>query len=264
MRIVDKIQSFILSPNIIWSALIFLGAIVLWTFIRRFGLKLIYDNRITGKKANNFRMVLGILKYVIFLITGMIILEINGVDVSALVTSIGIAGVVIGFALQDMLKDIIMGANILMDDYFAVGDIVKFREIEFGEIASFNLKATRILDHDTGNTVIVSNRSISEITKISNWQIIAVPAPYTESAERMREVCLMICEQAEKDSMVKACEFLGTGEFEDSHIKYLLKVTGEPHDRLAVKRVILGIIQDVYKKEKIEIPFAQLDVHLDK
>jgi len=262
MQIFEKIKGFFLSYNSLKTVITLIAAFLAWRLVRKFFYGILNQKKFSGKKVNNFRIVLGILKYAIFLIAGMIILEINGINVTGLATSIGIAGVVVGFALQDMLKDLVMGANIIMDDYFAVGDIVEFGDIHCGEITAFNLKATRILDLDTGNTAIISNRSISKITKLSDWQTVVVPAPYWETAGRMGEVCQMICEEAEENKLIKECRFLGTDEFDESTVNYKLYVVSEPKDKPFARRAVLGIIQNVYEREQISVPYNQLDVHM--
>jgi len=252
-----------LGPELWWSILTVVLSFVIWTCIRRFMTQLI--KRVgKGKRANSLSMVLSVIKYLMFVITVMIVLEINGMDVSALVTSIGVASAVAVFALQDMLKDLVMGINILMDDFFVVGDIVGYDEVKYGEVLGFNVKTTRLLDLDTGNTVVISNRNITQVKRIADWQIITVPAPYTESAERMRNVCRKICAEAEKNMNVKSCEFLGTGKLADSCIEYRLKVISPLDQKPAAGRAALAAIQDVFAAEGIAIPYPQMDVHMDK
>ena len=52
---------------------------------------------------------------------------------------LGILGVIFGLAIQDWLKDIIRGSSILSDNYFAVGDVVKYKDIE-GKVLVIEIK----------------------------------------------------------------------------------------------------------------------------
>ncbi len=70
------------------------------------------------------------IKVSIFAILILTILQVNGVNVTSLVAGLGVASAVIGLALQDFLKDIIMGVHIMMDDFYQIGDLVQIGEEE--------------------------------------------------------------------------------------------------------------------------------------
>lgn len=260
----ETLRNFFLSPSLWMSLLSVAAAVLLWTLLRKGMETLLARSSGKSRYANNARVAMSLMKYLLVLITVIFVLEINGVNVSSLVAGLGVAGIVVGFALQDMLKDIVMGANILMDDFFSAGDIVSYGSIALGEVVSFNMKATRIRDLDNGNVVTVSNRNITEITRVSDWQIITVPAPYEEHAERMRAVCAAIAEEAAELDPVRACSFLGTGALAESCIEYKLKVISDPAEKFAARRAVLGLIQDVFERENITIPYTQVDVHLER
>jgi small-conductance mechanosensitive channel len=81
------------------------------------------------KKRNIFIVANSILKYFLGIISLLIILDINGVNISSLVAGLGVVGIIVGLALQDALKDIIMGKNIITGHFFQVGDVIKYKEI---------------------------------------------------------------------------------------------------------------------------------------
>ena len=201
-------------------------------------------------------------KYVVYLVALITVLEVNGVNVSGLVTGLGVMSIIVGFALQDVLKDFVMGNNIMLDHFFSVGDTVKYGEV-IGKVISFNIRVTRIRDIYTNDVLTVSNRNISEMTVLSNDFYVAIPAPYTEPAEKMRKIIRGICEKAAGQGGIEQCEFLGTNEFESSSISYLVKMVCAPDTHRASRRCLLGIVQDEYSRESIQIPFDQLDVHID-
>ena len=84
-----------------------------------------------GKKGSTyFRLFKSTLRYVFFIAVVLILLQVNGVDLTSLFAGLGIVSVIVGLAIQDWLKDIIRGSSILSDNYFSVGDIVKYKDIE--------------------------------------------------------------------------------------------------------------------------------------
>lgn len=261
--VLEKFIGYLISWKFAGSVIVVALTILIIVLLGKF--KKIYIGRdsVDGKKETNARFIFSVARYVVYLLAFITILQINGVNVSALITGLGIVGIVVGFALQDVLKDFVMGNHIMLDHFFVVGDVVKYQNIT-GKIISFNIKVTRIMDIETGNLITVCNRNISEMTILADWNEIGIPAPYSEPAERMRKIMEEICRTAEREQKVKGCEFLGTNNFGESSIEYLIRVHCPPDQFKPIRRKILGITQDVYAREGISIPYNQLDVHMDK
>lgn len=259
----DKIKLYLLSSEFLSTVIILVLAVVFVVLINKFTKK---ETKMTKKNkriAVGTRYIANIVKYLVLLFAVLTVLEINGIHVTSLLTGLGVAGIIVGFALQDILKDVIMGVNIVVDDYFAVGDIVKYNDIE-GKIVALNMKATKIKDLDTQNVITVANRNISEIARVSKRFPVIIPAPYTVPAKQMREICKSICERIEELDHIEKAEFVGTDQFADSSIKYKIFVYGNPEHKLQNKRNANSAIQDVFKENNINIPYNQLDVHFDK
>ena len=72
------------------------------------------------------------------IITVLTVLEIFGINVTSMLAGVGIAGIIIGVALQDSLKDIIRGFVIISDNYYEMGDVIKFGE-NVGVVESVSL-----------------------------------------------------------------------------------------------------------------------------
>ena len=139
------------------------------------------DSKSIEVKKRNTIVALGenILKYFFIIVACLIILSVWGVDITSFVTGLGILGVVGGLAIQDALKDIIAGINIIMDNYFVVGDIVKLNDFT-GEVIEFGLKNTKIKNVD-GVVLVVSNREIASVYNLSQKSssvAITVPVAY--------------------------------------------------------------------------------------
>ena len=69
----------------------------------------------------------------------LILLNLYGVNTTSLIAGLGIAGAVLGLALQDALKDIFNGLSIIFDNYFVVGDLVDYNGF-VGTVTDFGLK----------------------------------------------------------------------------------------------------------------------------
>ena len=103
---------------------------------------------------------------IIFVILGLQCLEILGLNLGPLLASAGIAGVAIGLAAQTIVKDMLNGILILVEDQFNVGDTIKVAGLT-GTVEAMTLRKTTIRDGD-GTLYVVPN---SQITTVANQSI---------------------------------------------------------------------------------------------
>ena len=202
------------------------------------------------------------IKVAIFGILILTILQINGVNVTSLVAGVGVVSAVIGLALQDFLKDIIMGVHVLMDKFYELGDLVQYMDEE-GIVEDFNLRTTKIRSIMDGDLIVICNRNIDKIIRSGQEVYIRVPLPYELPVGRAHEIMADIAKKVSEKDEITAGTFLGTTEFNTSSISYLLKLEIEkPEAKLRTRRAALKVVQEVLEKEKIAIPFEQLDVRV--
>ena len=221
--------------------------------------------KLINKNSNNFEikkrntivsLIENIVKYILVIIALLIILSAWGINISALITGLGIAGVVGGLAIQDALKDIIMGCNIIMDNYFIVGEVVEF-----------GLKNTKIKAFD-GTVLVIANRQISEIINLSQKDqsiFIKIPTAYEETEENVAKVLNKVCKKI-KDfkEATKEGEYLGVDELNSSSVDYLIKVHCKAGDQYSLKRKVLALIKNEFDSNGLKIPYAQIEVHNGK
>ena len=217
----------------------------------------IFENK---KTKTYVRLVKSINRYIFIIITFLLILQIYGVNISSVIAGVGVLGVVFGLAIQDFLKDIIRGSSILSDNYFIVGDIVKYKDIE-GKVIVIGLKTTKIQDLRTSNIVSIANRNIEEIQVVSNLIYVRVPMPYELPITDAEEVINDIIENVKKCDTVNDCKYKGVAELSDSCVQYLLEVSGEPKFKLQRSRDTLRQILLVFEKYNIDVPYKQIDIH---
>ena len=218
------------------------------------------DKKLSNKSKTYLKMISSIIRYVFIVVTVLIVLQINGVDVSSMLAGVGILSVVIGLAVQDALKDIIRGFNILSDDYFKVGDIVKYDNVE-GKVLVLGLKTTKIQDLATNNVISIANRNIEKIEVVSNVIYVNIPMPYETSVEKAEKAIQDIIEKVNKNDNVNECKYKGVNNLDDSSIKYLIEVNCNPMFKLQVRRDTLRSILLGLADNNIEVPYNQIDVH---
>ena len=265
----EKFLDFVLSERMITTLVTILIALIIISLINRAKDKIEISNAasIKTKKRNTIvTLIANIVTYLILLIALVVVLSTWGVNVSAIVTSLGVVGVIGGLALQDALKDIIAGCNIILDDYFVVGDLVTFNDFT-GVVTEFGLKRTKIRAFD-GTELTVANREITQIKNISSedttWYL-DIPVAYEIPEKKVEKVMASILKRIKATKLtIKDPEYLGVNNFKESNIDYLLSATCKSVDRYILRREILKIVKEEFDANKIKIPYPQVEVHNGK
>ena len=110
-------------------------ATIIYRIIKKLVNKHLKVTNMNARQETYVRLLNNTLRYAFFILLVLFILQINGVNVSSIITGVGIASAIIGLALQDFLKDIIMGMNIISEKFFMVGDVIKYKDTE-GKVLS--------------------------------------------------------------------------------------------------------------------------------
>lgn len=260
----EKILQNIMKKEIYISIAIIIVIAIVYIFskkiIKRFITKNENNPKLNKKKKTYLRLFNNVLKYILVIIAVVLILQVNGVNVTSIIASLGLISVIIGFSLQDALKDIIMGINIVIDDYFSVGDVLKIGSVE-AKVIEVGLKSTRMKDVNNGNIFVISNRNISEALILSDQLDIDIPLPYEEEINTMEEIIDKMTEQISKLENVTKVEYKGLNEFAESAIYYKIRIFCKPEFKPQIKRNANRIIKLEIDKNNISIPYKQIDIH---
>ena len=258
-----KLLEPIFANKIVLSILVVIASVIVYKIIYHILLKSenFKGRSIDNKKGKTYlRLFRSIIRYVIIIIAIILILRVNGVNVSSLVAGVGIAGVVIGLAIQDWLKDIIRGISIISDSYFQVGDIVKYKDIE-GKVIVIGLKSTKIQELKSDNIVSIANRNIEEIHVVSNIIYVTIPMPYGVALDRAEKAIDDIVKLVKNNDNVNDCKYVGVNELADSSINYYIKIDCNQRYKLQVRRDALRSVLAGMAENNIEVPFKQIDIH---
>lgn len=143
------------------------------------------NSREFKREITYIKLAKHIINYVIIIIAFLFILQLLGFNVSSLIAGLGVVSVIAGLALQDALKDIIMGFNIIVDNYFSVGDIIKIADVE-GKVIELGVKSTKLKDVNNDNIFVIANRNISQSLRLSDQLVVDVPVSYDEPTKTYR------------------------------------------------------------------------------
>lgn len=215
------------------------------------------------RKKTIRKLILNIIKYLIITFALLAILSILGVNVTSILAGLGIVGVVLGLALQDIMKDIFSGISIILEEQFDIGDYVIINNFE-GNVIDLGLKSTKI-KNIRGEIKIISNRTITEVTNLSKTTpavLIDIPIPYeiknTLADKTINNIIIRASKEIE--NLQDNIELLGLDEFKDSYISYRLKMLVGIDKQWMAKRQINRIIKEEFDKSKISVPYNIIEV----
>jgi len=137
--------------------------------------------------------------YTILTIGVLSALNAIGINTAAILTSLGIVGVTIGFAARDSLSNLISGIIIFLDRPFVIGDLVEIDD-KYGRVSEITLRSTRVVTSDgrmlaVPNTEII-NKTVASYTNFPNLRLdIPVTIAVTEDIERARQTLLNLVDE---------------------------------------------------------------------
>lgn len=257
----DKIlKKEIIAPIIIIFACILLCAISKKIIHKLFNFKIARVN--DKKKQTIINLISNIVKFIIVLISILIILEIYGIDTKSLVASFGVVGLVAGLALQDLLKDFIVGVSIIFEGQYSIGDWVSINGFK-GEVIPSNLRTTKLKAY-TGEIKMISNRNITEIINYSLGStnlIIDVGVAYESDVKKVKSILDNLCKSLKQEYKLKEISCLGIQELAESSINFRLVIESNYSKQFDLDRKIKEQIVLTFNENNITIPYNQVVVH---
>ena len=184
-RVADWVASFLVG------VIIFLVFYLFWHIFQPILKRLLARTKL-DRTSTIF--VTTILKYTIYVIGLVNALSATGIDTGSVLTSLGIAGLTIGFAARDAFSNLISGLLIYLDRPFVIGDLVEIEDF-YGRVDQITLRSTRIITSD-GKMLAVPNADIINKTGASytNFPHLRLDIPVTIGVEedigRVRRIML--------------------------------------------------------------------------
>ena len=216
----------------------------------------------SGEKLTLLHVTRSVITGLLVIIAIIFILQINGLEVSSLITSVSIVSAIIGLALQDTIKDIIQGIQILSEKFFMVGDVIKFDNFE-GKVTKFTIRSTKMIDIRSKNEITISNRNISKIEKASDKRFIDIPVSYDEPVEKMFKILPEICKKITAHEEIPESRLMGLKQIGDSAMIYQIMISCEPEYAPRLMRYANKVIVEELSAAGVKIPYPQMDVHFD-
>ena len=238
----------ILVKEVIGPIVVILSCLLIYHLIKKIINKMmkVKLSRIDQRRQKTINvLILNIIKYFLIVVAIIIILSMLGVNMNAVVASLGVVGVVVGLAFQDILKDFLSGISIIVEDQYKIGDTVTINDFK-GEVLAIGFRTTRLKAY-TGEVMIISNRNIQKVINHSfksSKAIVDVMVSYEEDLLKVEKVLSEVCDKLSNEIMMKnICE-----KFKDKTMIFITHNEKELKNIDKVYKLSGGLINEIEKK----------------
>ncbi len=211
--------------------------------------------------------LLSLIKIGLYALTIFAIFEILGIATTTIVAVLGSVGLTIGLALQGSLSNFAGGVLILILKPYIVGDYIVTCGVE-GSVDSIDIFYTTLKTPDNKMIVVpngtISNSTITNVSHEKERRLdLTLPVAYGTDIQKVKDLLTGVYE-AEETAIKDKGLTVFLGEFADSAINIGFRIWVNSSDYWTTKWRLQETINNVFAENNIEIPFNQLDVHLDK
>ncbi|MDD4783068.1 MAG: mechanosensitive ion channel family protein [Syntrophaceticus sp.] len=225
---------------------------------------IIDPNRLAGswnerRVATLSGLVKSVIKYTIYFIGGVMVLDELGVPTTSILAGAGVLGIAVGFGAQNLVRDVLSGFFILFEDQFAVGDYVKVADAE-GTVQDFGLRVTRIQIW-TGEIHIIPNGLIDHVVNYSRSGMgvvlevaVALEVDLDQAIDIINNVCHEVAEER-SDQVVDEPQVLGVTGLDSSGATIQIFGKVNPMQQWSFGRELRKRIKEAFDQEGIEIPY---------
>lgn len=232
----------------------------------------VYEGALPGpsqiKRARTLtHIVRDVVRIIIIAVGGMMILSEIGVDLKPLLAAAGLGGLAIGFGAQSLVKDLISGFFILLENSVRVGDVVEVAGVT-GLVEEIELRTIKLRDL-SGTVYVVPNGVIDKVknmTKDYSFALFSVGVAYRENVDEVMAVLLEIAEELRRDprftnDVLEPMEMLGVDQFADSAVIIKCRIKTEPLKQWSIGREMNRRIKNTFDAKGIEIPFPHQTIY---
>ncbi len=262
-RIVDGI--FVL-------VIVFQAVVALQIFIDYWTQKLV-EKRIQKDETKNkaaLKSIGSALKFLLWLLATLVVLSSWGINITSLIAGLGIGGIAVAFALQNILSDIFSSFSIFFDKPFQVGDFIIVGS-DMGTVEKIGLKSTRLRTLQ-GQEMIISNKELTE-ARVNNYKkmesrriVFGFGVLYETPTKKLKKIPEMVTDIISKEELAKLdrIHFKEFGDFSLNFEVVYYVSTPDYNDYMNTQQSINFAIKEAFEKEGIEFAYPTQTVFVKK
>lgn len=247
-------------------------SIILILLIARIMISIVY--RLVDRTINNRRLhfknearsttiggiIKKIVKYVLFFIAVIISLELVGIKTGSILATAGIGGLAISFGAQSLVKDIITGFFIIMEEQYNVGDHVKILDYE-GYVEEVGIRVTKVRGF-AGDLYIIPNGAIQDVSNMTRGSMrswVDITISYDDDIDKALRVLNKVCDEIKENNsnIVEGPTVLGVTELGDFYVKISIIAKTISGFQWSVEREIRKMAKERLEESEITIPYPR-------
>ncbi len=197
----------------------------------------------------------------------LIVLSELGINIAPLLAGAGVVGLAIGFGAQTLVKDVITGLFILIEDTIVVGDYIEVAN-HAGTVEALSIRTLRLRD-PAGRVHTVPFSDVGAVlnyTKEFSYAVLDIGVGYRENVDEVMAVVEGIGGEMMKDPelaahMLEPLEVQGLNSFDDSAVVIRARIKTRPGMQWAVRRAFNRRMKNRFDELGIEIPFPHTTIY---
>ena len=227
------------------------------------------DNSEFIKRTDTLRSIVRyILNVAILSVSLLLIMGELGIQIGPILAAAGVLGLAVGFGAQSLVKDVISGFFILLEDQIRVGDVVMIAG-KAGLVEKLNLRMTILRDVE-GRVHYVPNGTIDVVTNLTkeySCYVFDIGVAYKENIDQVIALIEKVGRSLREDDefggdIIDDLEVFGLDKFADSALIVKARVKTKPIKQWRVAREFNRRLKIMFDENNIEIPFPHLTMYL--
>ncbi|MDU4961287.1 MAG: mechanosensitive ion channel family protein [Sporomusaceae bacterium] len=199
-----------------------------------------------------------IVQYVIYFVTLVMLLQEFQIDTTSIIAGAGVIGLAIGFGAQTLVRDVITGFFIILEDQYSVGDYVASGDMA-GTVEDVGFRITK-LRGSNGVLHIIPNGSISKVTNYTRGHmqaIVNIPVAYNADMEQVRSLLNEAC-QSVKDlpQIIETPKLIGIVDFQPGELVMRIVVKTLPLEQGGVEAAVRQKVRELFAAAAVPLPPA--------
>ncbi len=209
-----------------------------------------------------------IIRYVVWVVVVVLVLESSGLKVSVLLASITALLVGVGFGIQQLFSDIASGIVLLVERNLQMNDVIQLEDGTVGKVIHIGLRTSKLKTREDIILVVPNSKFVNE--KVINWTqmdyntrfFVEVGVAYG-SDTRLVTKALLDCALKNPNISNQPAPFVRFNNFGDSALEFQVYFWVRESFRVEnIKSELRYAIDDEFRKHGVQIPFPQRDVHI--
>lgn len=215
----------------------------------------IFKTGIDSKKIDTMATLLtSVYRYSIYIIAAVVILS-DVFELKSLLAAAGIGGIAIGLGVQSLIKDVVAGFFIVMEDQYSIGDLITIEGMT-GTVEEMEMRVTKIRNFN-GDLYIIPNGEIKKVINHSRGTkavIVDFPLAYSADAQKAFEAASRVCDRvaSEFDTIVEVPKVLGITEMGKECMNIRITARALPNQQWEVERRIRFLLKEEFAKQNIK------------